>query len=199
MAESVLSLATTLARIRALAKERQLDLDEILDAEALAARTGVPAEVTAALLRGEEFAEPTPEEARATVHRRAAFLHATSRDTDGRPYAVADIAAAIGAPPEWVDHLVSGVPLAHLGHCGEFAAFFGREPAFLTDTPARALDRALQPAVRSLDNGPGDLLAELTDHYGLVSISTRGRTLSRTQETLLLGMITSMLSAEEVR
>lgn len=199
MAESVLSLATTLARIRALAKERQLDLDEILDAKALAARTGVPAEVTAALLRGEEFADPTPEEARATVHRRAAFLHATSRDTNGRPYAVADIAAAIGAPPEWVGHLVSGVPLAHLRHCGEFAAFFGREPAFLTDTPARALARALQPAVRSLDNGPGDLLAELTDHYGLVSISTRGRTLSRTQETLLLGMITSMLSAEEVR
>ncbi|ATZ28379.1 hypothetical protein SLAV_33035 [Streptomyces lavendulae subsp. lavendulae] len=104
MAESVLSLATTLARIRALAKERQLDLDEILDAQALAARTGVPTGVTAALPRGEEF-----------------------------------------------------------------AACFGHVPAFPTD------------------------------HCGPVSISTRGRPLSRTQETLLLGMITSMLPAEEVR
>ncbi|GLV82216.1 hypothetical protein Slala03_19050 [Streptomyces lavendulae subsp. lavendulae] len=104
MAESVLSLATTFARIRALAKERQLDLDEILDARALAARNGVPTGVTAAPPRG-----------------------------------------------------------------GESAASFGHGPALPTD------------------------------QYGPVSISTRGRPLGRTQETLLLGMITSMLPAEEVR
>ncbi|MFD8985531.1 hypothetical protein [Streptomyces sp. NPDC059564] len=199
MAESVLSLAATLARIRALAHERQLDVDEILNVAALAERTGVPAGLTAALLRGEEFADPTPGEAEETVRRRAAFLYAASRDTNGRPYAVADIAAAIGAAPWWVGNLVAGRELPHLRHCAEFAAFFGREVTFLTDTPAQAVNRALQPAVQSLNNGSGDLMADLMDQYGLVSISTRGEALTRTQETLLLGMITSMLSAEEVR
>ncbi|MCX5379962.1 hypothetical protein [Streptomyces sp. NBC_00091] len=194
-----LSLAATLTRIRALAQERRLDVDEILDAESLAGRTGVPVEVTAALLRGEEFADPTPEEAEETLRRRAAFLYAVSRDTHGQPYAIAEIAAAIGVDPWWVGALVSGREPPHLRHCTEFAAFFGREITFLTDTPAQAVNRALWPAVESLNYGSGDLMADLMNQYGLVSISTRGRALTRTQETLLLGMITGMLSSEVAR
>ncbi|MEU3727553.1 hypothetical protein [Streptomyces sp. NPDC031705] len=194
-----LSLATTLARIRALAAERQLDVDEILDPESLSERTGVPVEVTAALLRGEQSAGPASEETGETVRARAAFLYAGSRDTHGQPYSVAEIAAAIGADPRWVGDLVSGGKPPHLRHCQEFAAFFGRDITFLTDTPAQAVSRALWPAVESLSYGSGDLMADLTNQYGLVSISTRGRALSRTQETLLLGMISGMLSTEVAR
>lgn len=194
-----LALTTTLARLRALAAERRLDVDEILDAVSLSERTGVPVEVTAALLRGEEFADPTPEEAEETVRRRAAFLYAVSRDPQGQPYAVAEIAAAIGADPRWVDSLVSGGRPSHLRHRAEFAAFFGRDVTFLTDTPAQAVNRALWPAVESLNYRSGDLMADLTNQYGLVSISTRGRALTRTQETLLLGMITGILSSEVAR
>lgn len=44
------------------------------------------------------------------------------------------------------------------------------------------------------------MMAELVGRYGLVSLSTRnatpGKPLTRTQETLLLGMITGILSSE---
>lgn len=96
MIESVPSLAVTLAQIRALAEERQLTAAEILDVEDLAARTGVPPEVVAGLLRGEDPAEAAPGE---TARRRAAFLCARSRDAAGHPYRAADIAEAIGAAP----------------------------------------------------------------------------------------------------
>ncbi|MFF4580366.1 hypothetical protein ACFY15_18550 [Streptomyces sp. NPDC001373] len=191
-----LPLAVTLDRIRALAEEGRLELDEILDPEALAERAGVDLEVTAALLRGEEGADHGPGGTGERVRRRAAFLYAVSRDVHGHPYRVADIAAAIGAPARWVDALVSGRRPPHLRHCKAFAAFFGREASFLTDTPAQAVSRALRPTLESLDYRSGNLMADLVDQYGLVSVSTRGRPLTRTQETLLLGMITGMLSAE---
>ncbi|MFD8145608.1 hypothetical protein [Streptomyces sp. NPDC059708] len=191
-----LPLAVTLERIRALAEERGLDVDEILDPRTLSERAGVPPEVTAALLRGEEGAGSAPRTPEERVRRRAAFLYAVSRGVDGRPYPVADVAAAIGAPVRWVDALVSGRKPPHLRHCAAFAAFFGREASFLTDTPAQAVSRALRPTLESLDYRSGNLMADLVDQYGLVSVSTRGRPLTRTQETLLLGMITGLLSAE---
>lgn len=197
MIEAVPSLTVTLTQIRALAKERQLDVDEMLGAEDLAARTGVPAEVTAALLRGVELEEPTPEEAEELVRRRAVFLCTTCLDTNGRRYPIADIAAAIGATPWWVaDLLAGGTPPGLDRHGPRIAAFFGRETTFLTDTPSQAVSRALQPVVRSLDNASGDLMANLVRQYGLVSVSTRGKALTHTQQTLLLGMITGMLSSE---
>lgn len=63
------------------------------------------------------------------------------------------------------------------------------------------MSRALQPVLRSLDHvSGGDMMAELVGRYGLVSLSTRnatpGKPLTRTQETLLLGMITGILSSE---
>lgn len=189
-----LPLALTLERIRRRAGERGLDVEAVLDPRALSERAGVPLEVTVALLRGEEAPAPGGIEER--VRRRAAFLYAVSRDTGGRPYRTADIAAAIGAPPRWVDALVSGRKPPHLRHCKAFAAFFGREPSFLTDTPAQAVSRALRPTLESLDYRSGNLMADLVDQYGLVSVSTRGRPLTRTQEALLLGMITGMLSTE---
>ncbi|MBT2408722.1 MULTISPECIES: hypothetical protein [unclassified Streptomyces] len=197
MIESVPSLAVTLAQIRALAKERQLDVDEMLDVEDLAAGTGVPSEVTAALLRGEELEEPTRQEADELARRRAEFLCTTSLDASGRPYPIADIAAAIDVTPWWVAELVAGgTPPGMERHGPRIAAFFGQESTFLTDTPSQAVSRALQPVVRSLDNTSGDLMANLVRQYGLVSMSTRGKTLTHTQETLLLGMITGMLSSE---
>ncbi|MFJ9343169.1 hypothetical protein ACIRP0_28335 [Streptomyces sp. NPDC101733] len=86
----------------------------------------------------------------------------------------------------------------------------------LATTPARiralAEERQLdvhemtpRTTLHSLENGSDDLMAGddpmacLVDRYGLLSLSTRGRPLTRTQETLLLGMITGMLSAEVVR
>ncbi|MFH7595487.1 hypothetical protein WDV06_10345 [Streptomyces racemochromogenes] len=191
-----LPLAMTLDRIRALADEGRLDMDEILDPVALSERAGVPLAVTLALLRGEECARPAPGGAEERVRRRAAFLYAVSRDVHGRPYPVGEIAAAIGAPPRWVDALVSGRKPPHLRHCKAFAAFFGRDASFLTDTPAQAVSRALRPTLESLDYRSGTLMADLADQYGLVAVSTRGRPLTRTQEALLLGMITRMLSAE---
>ncbi|GAA0320354.1 hypothetical protein GCM10010302_69430 [Streptomyces polychromogenes] len=191
-----LPLPVTLERIRALAVEGGLDVDEILDTCALSKRAGVPPEVTAALLRGEEGAGSASCAAEERVRLRAAFLYAVSRRVDGRPYPVTDVAAAIGAPVPWVDALVSGRTPPHLRHCAALAAFFGREASFLTDTPAQAVSRALRPTLESLDYRSGNLMADLVDQYGLVSVSTRGRPLSRTQETLLLGMITGMLSAE---
>ncbi|MFD5417831.1 hypothetical protein ACFWJT_07355 [Streptomyces sp. NPDC127069] len=189
-------LAVTLDRIRTRAGERGLDVDGILDPRALSERAGVPLELTAALLRGEEVPEAAAGGTEERVRRRAVFLYAVSRDARGRPYRVADIAAAIGAPPRWVGALVSGRKPPHLRHCRAFAAFFGREASFLTDTPAQAVSRALRPTLESLDYRSGNLMADLVDQYGLVSVSTRGRPLTRTQETLLLGMITGMLSAE---
>ncbi|MFE1790610.1 hypothetical protein ACFW7J_19805 [Streptomyces sp. NPDC059525] len=189
-------LAVTLDRIRTRAGERGLDVDGILDPRALSERAGVPLELTAALLRGEEVPEAAAGGTEERVRRRAVFLYAVSRDACGRPYRVADIAAAIGAPPRWVGALVSGRKPPHLRHCRAFAAFFGREASFLTDTPAQAVSRALRPTLESLDYRSGNLMADLVDQYGLVSVSTRGRPLTRTQETLLLGMITGMLSAE---
>ncbi|MCF3183075.1 hypothetical protein IPZ70_24475 [Streptomyces polychromogenes] len=189
-------LAVTLDRIRTRAGERGLDVDGILDPRALSERAGVPLELTAALLRGEEVPEGAAGGTEERVRRRAVFLYAVSRDACGRPYRVADIAAAIGAPPRWVGALVSGREPPHLRHCRAFAAFFGREASFLTDTPAQAVSRALRPTLESLDYRSGNLMADLVDQYGLVSVSTRGRPLTRTQETLLLGMITGMLSAE---
>ncbi|MFJ8207947.1 hypothetical protein [Streptomyces sp. NPDC096033] len=189
-------LAVTLDRIRTRAGERGLDVDGILDPRALSERAGVPLELTAALLRGEEVPEAAAGGTEERVRRRAVFLYAVSRDARGRPYRVADIAAAIGAPPRWVDALVSGRKPPHLRHCRAFAAFFGREASFLTDAPAQAVSRALRPTLESLDYRSGNLMADLVDQYGLVSVSTRGRPLTRTQETLLLGMITGLLSAE---
>ncbi|MEU3403314.1 hypothetical protein ABZ766_05060 [Streptomyces sp. NPDC006670] len=191
-----LPLAVTLERIRVRAAERGLDVEALLDPRSLSERAGVPLEVTVALLRGEEVPEPAAGGTEERVRRRAAFLYAVSRDTGGRPYRVADIAATIGAPPRWVDALVSGRKPPHLRHCKAFAAFFGRGPSFLTDPPAQAVSRALRPTLESLDYRSGNLMADLVDQYGLVSVSTRGRPLTRTQETLLLGMITGMLSAE---
>ncbi|WP_332758944.1 helix-turn-helix transcriptional regulator [Streptomyces sp. MT206] len=201
MIESVPSLAVTLAQIRALAEERQLTAAEMLDVEDLAARTGVPPEVVAGLLRGEEdAAEAAPGE---TARRRAAFLCARSRDAAGHPYRAADIAEAIGAAPRVITDLVAGRAGNQPSEAEllRIAAFFGRDPGFLTDTPAQAVSRALQPVLRSLDHvSGGDMMAELVGRYGLVSLSTRnttpGKPLTRTQETLLLGMITGILSSE---
>ncbi|MFE2927612.1 hypothetical protein [Streptomyces goshikiensis] len=200
MIESVPSLAVTLAQIRALAEERQLTAAEMLDVEDLAARTGVPPEVVAGLLRGEAAAEAAPGE---TARRRAAFLCARSRDTAGHPYRAADIAEAIGAAPRVITDLLAGGAGNRPSEAEllRIAAFFGRGPGFLTDTPAQAVSRALQPVLRSLDHvSGGDMMAELVGRYGLVSLSTRnttpGKPLTRTQETLLLGMITGILSSE---
>ncbi|MCJ1676769.1 hypothetical protein MTF65_05285 [Streptomyces sp. APSN-46.1] len=204
MIESVPSLAVTLAQIRALATERQLDMDEILDARDLAASTGVPVQQTAALLRGEESDAPTPASdaaAEAIARRRAAFLCVNSRDADGRPYRPEHIAEAIGATAQSVADLISGRAGNQPSPTHRIAAFFGRDGSFLTDTPSQALSRALQPTLRSLRHvSGGDPLAGLVSRYGLVSLSTRsatpGKTLSRTQETLILGMITGILSSE---
>ncbi|MBT1184347.1 hypothetical protein HET69_10020 [Streptomyces sp. CJ_13] len=200
MIESVPSLAVTLAQIRALAEERQLTAAEMLDVQDLAARTGVPPEVVAGLLRGEDAAEAAPGE---TARQRAAFLCACSRDAAGHPYRAADIAEAIGAAPRVITDLVAGRAGNQPSEAEllRIAAFFGRGPGFLTDTPAQAVSRALQPVLRSLDHvSGGDMMAELVGRYGLVSLSTRnttpGKPLTRTQETLLLGMITGILSSE---
>ncbi|MGW0897491.1 hypothetical protein ACWD0G_10915 [Streptomyces goshikiensis] len=200
MIESVPSLDVTLAQIRALAEARQLTVAEMLDVEDLAGRTGVPPEVVAGLLRGEGAAGATPGE---TARQRAAFLCARSRDAAGHPYRVTEIAEAIGAAPRVVADLIAGRAGNRPSDAEllRIAAFFGRGPGFLTDTPSQAVSRALQPVLRSLDHvSGGDMMAELADRYGLVSLSTRnttpGKPLTRTQETLLLGMITGILSSE---
>ncbi|MCX4524341.1 MULTISPECIES: hypothetical protein [unclassified Streptomyces] len=199
MIESVPSLDVTLTQIRALAKERQLNVDEILDIEALAAGTGVPAKVVAGLLRGEDDAgEAGPAE---TARRRAVFLCASSRDAGGHPYPPADIADAIGASPRAVAEFAAGEAGNRPPDVRRIARFFGHDGTFLTDTPPQAISRALQPTLRSLRHvSGGDMMADLVSRYGLVSVSTRnatpGKALTRTQETLLLGMITGILSSE---
>ncbi|MBB4902613.1 hypothetical protein [Streptomyces griseomycini] len=167
-------------------------LDEVLNTARLSQATGVTETDVRTLLDG---GEPPTEDPDAMVRRRVRFLYETHTGDDGQPKDVRDIAAAIGQTTVWVRRLVAGdaKPNLVVGHA--LCKYYGVAPGFLTDSPADALNRELQPVVFDLEvqADPEKTLADL----GVRSISGRSPMMEKQNWVALAQMVASM--AEELR
>ncbi|MFG3132910.1 hypothetical protein ACGFZU_35080 [Streptomyces tendae] len=150
-------LAQTLARIDELCTVTGKVRDELLNVESLARATGLsPTEVQLLLLGG------TPPELDPDVRVRMRVRLLYERD-DETSREIRDIAAGIGQTTTWTKKLVEGdaKPNLVVGH--RLAKYYGVAPTFLTDPPAEALNRELQPILVDLEieADPGKTLADL--------------------------------------
>ncbi|MEU7426255.1 hypothetical protein [Streptomyces sp. NPDC040750] len=178
MSEPCPPLRQTLARIEELCTAYGFDRGEVLDTARLGHDTGVPEEDVRSLLDGREVDERDPD---ARVRQRVVFLYASRGGAGGERFDVREIAAAIGATPTWTRKLVTGEakPSIVAGHA--LARFYGVATAFLTDPPADALNRELQPVLFDLELR-ADPERKLRD-LGIVHVNARGSGWTRDQFT----------------
>ncbi|MFF9143609.1 hypothetical protein ACF1BN_01935 [Streptomyces sp. NPDC014861] len=155
----------TLTRIVDLIRRAGLDRDDVLRVEGeggLAFASGLAVAEVEALLRGdgERHDTATPllrgdserPDTATTRHRqvvdRILFLRGTrfktTEDGSRRTHPLAEIAASAGMSAQWLDRVLKTGRAPNLVHAAEIAAFFGEGIEFLTDPPARALDRVLR-------------------------------------------------------
>ncbi|MER5931018.1 hypothetical protein [Streptomyces sp. NPDC002054] len=163
----------TVERIVALIGRAGLDRGDVLRVEGeggLAFASGLAVAEVEALLRGGRGRPDRPDRAATDTARhrqvvdRIVFLRSTrlkaAEDGGRRTYPLAEIAASAGMSAQWLDRMLKTGRAPNLDHAAEIAGFFGEGIEFLTDPPARALDRVLQQIhtdllVRLLtDSGP---------------------------------------------
>ncbi|MFD9190300.1 hypothetical protein ACFWCA_18980 [Streptomyces phaeochromogenes] len=194
MSESLAPLHETLARIA----EQGL----ALDTKELSRRTGISSvEDIQTLLAGKELADGDVdvrirERLRLLCSRRLAKASKDHNDKDAVNALVRDIASSIGVSTVWARHLVFGEKTPSMKHGHRLTDYFGEPDGFLTETPAAALNRALQPYLQTEKKAEADLddpLADLKERFGLVGVARRGEPLSREEAKRLAGLLADVL------
>jgi hypothetical protein len=165
--------------------------EEELDLPHLSYMTGLPEAEIRTLLSGDTLPDPDPD---VMVRQRVRFLYETRRGEKTEPQQIHEIAAAIKQTPVWVRKLVAGdsKPNIHVG--ADLARFYGVPSSFLTDPPAEALSRELQPLVLQLEiqADPGKKLADL----GVRGITGRSAHLREKGNLVELAQWVAELTAE---
>ncbi|MFE7072649.1 hypothetical protein ACFU96_21460 [Streptomyces sp. NPDC057620] len=194
MSESLAPLQETLARIA----EQGL----VLDAEDLSRTTGISsAKDVRALLNGKDLAD---DDIDTRIRERVQLLCRRCLSENGKDYddkdavtALAkDIAGGIGVSIVWARQLVLGEKTPSMKHGHQLTRYFGVPDGFLTETPAAALNRALQPYLQiehKIEADLDDPLAALKERFGLVGVARRGEPLSREEAKRFAGLIADVL------
>lgn len=184
-------LSETLNKIERLCRSLGRHLDEVLSVTRLSQGTGLTETNIRTLLNGGEL---PPEDPETMVRQRVRFLYEAYTGEDGQPKDVRDIAAAIGQTPVWVRKLVAGdaKPNLVVGHA--LCRYYRVAPSFLTDPPADALNRELQPVLLDLEieSDPAQALRDLN----VRSISGRSPDMTKPNLVDLVRMVANI--AEEL-
>ncbi|MER7497105.1 hypothetical protein ABT033_31470 [Streptomyces pharetrae] len=184
-------LTETVARIDELCAQLGKTREEVLNLPHLSYMTGLSESEIRTLLSGDSLPEPDPD---AMVRQRVRFLYETRRGDKTESQQIHEIAAAIKQTPVWVRKLVAGdsKPNIHVG--ADLARFYRVPSSFLTDPPADALSRELQPEVLRLEieADPGKTLADL----GVRGITGRSAHLSEKGNLVELAQWVVELTAE---
>ncbi|KPI33151.1 hypothetical protein OV450_6728 [Actinobacteria bacterium OV450] len=142
-------LASTWARVEALAERSGRDPAEVLCPERLSRLCGVDPTLVPRVVAGTAPEAPLC----LRVHRRFLRLRATRRDKHGREWSLAAIAEDFRAPGASLGPLNAGTGLPRLGHAAGVQRFFGVYAGFLLADSQCAVERAL--AATAPDAGPG--------------------------------------------
>ncbi|MGW0825232.1 XRE family transcriptional regulator [Streptomyces sp. NPDC002845] len=174
------TLADTLERISQVTGHEIPSLPEILNVEDLAKRSGVPADVVAALLSGREVPEP---DLAARVRQRLEFVRQTQRRPDGKRYSLGELAGIAGTSRQWLSEWrTKGMP--SMEHAERLRSHFSLPAGFFTATAPEALNGALQKELRELETA-ADPKARLRD-AGLLQIAERAADMDPQQRATLL-------------
>ncbi|WP_327279453.1 hypothetical protein OG974_03380 [Streptomyces sp. NBC_00597] len=132
-------LASTWARVEALAERTGRDPAEVLSPERLSRLCGVEPTLVPRVVAGTAPGVPLC----LRVHRRFLRLRATRRDKHGREWSLAAIAEDFRAPGASLGPLNAGTGLPRLGHAAGVQRFFGVYAGFLLADSQCAVERAL--------------------------------------------------------
>ncbi|MEV0413771.1 hypothetical protein AB0I68_23925 [Streptomyces sp. NPDC050448] len=132
-------LASTWARVAALAERSGRDPAEVLSPERLSRLCGVEPALIPRVVAGTAPEVPLCRR----VHRRFLRLRATRRDKHGREWSLAAIAEDFQAPGASLGPLNAGTGLPRLGHAAGVQRFFGVYAGFLLADSQCAVERAL--------------------------------------------------------
>ncbi|MFE1206362.1 hypothetical protein ACFW5V_32265 [Streptomyces sp. NPDC058762] len=183
-------LPETLARIRELSEACGKPIDEVLNAARLSHATGVAEPDVQTLLAG----GATPDiDLDVMVRDRVRFLYETRTDGEGNSRDIRDIAAAIDQTTTWTKKLVTGDAKPNILVGAALTKYYDVASSFLTDPPADAVNRELQPILFDLQvsTDPGKALRDL----GVVHIAGRSPQLHEpTNLTELAKMVASIAS-----
>ncbi|CAL9326772.1 hypothetical protein [Streptomyces sp. SudanB91_2054] len=183
-------LPETLARIRELSEVCGKPVDETLDAARLSFLTGVTEQDVRTLLAG---GTAPAADLDVMVRDRVRFLYETRTDGKGNPRDIRDIAAAIEQTTTWTKKLVSGDAKPNILVGAALTKYYDVASSFLTDPPADAVNRELQPTLFDLQvaTDPSKALRDL----GVVHIAGRSPHLQEAPNlTELARMVASIAS-----
>ncbi|MBQ1090561.1 hypothetical protein [Streptomyces sp. B93] len=192
-------LADTLQRLDALLAQQGTDRSQYLDPAALAARTALTEDTVRTLLRGGGAPpEPVNDRVRARLRRlAAAHLERTGRRMSDL---VAEISRELEVSEYWARQVCDGKKVPSVEFLHGLVEFFGVEDgeAFFTASAQDALNRALLPALHTLEDPASDPVQALLDRYGVKSADLRAHgSLTRHQlERVLEGVMRSVLPQE---
>ncbi|MFF0698407.1 hypothetical protein ACFYU4_37955 [Streptomyces tendae] len=182
-------LSETLARIRELSAASGKPVDDALSAARLSYVTGVTEQDVQTLLDGGTTPAVDPD---VMVRDRVRFLYETRADA-GNPRDIRDLAAAIDQTTTWTKKLVAGEAKPNILVGAALTKYYDVAGTFLTDSPADAVTRELQPILFDLQvaTDPGKALKDL----GVVHIAGRSPHLQEPANlTELAKMVASIAS-----
>lgn len=193
------SLPQTLQRLDELIRERGLDRADIVDPQALAAKTALPEAVISRLLKGRK---PTADSVSERVCARMKVVGAAYLARTGKRMSdlAADLRAELGISDVWARNVCEGRKTPNIDLLHHLAAYFGVEDGerFFTAPADEALNRVLLPTLRQLEGAEADPLALLLRQYGVESAHMRqDGSMTRQQiERVLKGVLRSVLPQE---
>lgn len=180
MRDAYAPLAETLERIAKVTGHEVQDLPAILDVDDLAYRSGVPTDVVAALLSGNESPEA---DLTTRVRQRLEFVRQTRLRPDGRHYSLQELAKIAGTSRQWLSvWRTKGMP--SMEHADRLRTHFKLPAGFFTATAQEALNAALQPVLRDLETQE-DPQARLRD-AGLLQLAERAADMGPKQREALM-------------
>ncbi|MFE4551556.1 hypothetical protein [Streptomyces sp. NPDC056785] len=205
MREARRGLAETLSHIDSLLGDGR-SREDVLDVGRLSLDSGVPREVVEALLEG---GEAPAEDITDRIVRRFGHLRETRLRPDGSRHSYEEIAAAFGASRASLSNLLnsrrrtagrgaeqrpgrSGGPLAST-QAGIETFYFGQPNGWLSAEPETALDDALQPVLRGLEEQAADPMARLRHAHGLRRLAARAPQLAEEEIQLVTDWIDTIL------
>jgi len=183
----------TLARISRLVGQLGLDSDRILDPGRLSYETGIPADTVRRLLAGEDVPQP---DLGARVRERIQLLRGTRLRPDGSPFSLEEIAAAASTTRQWLSEQLKAGSFKNHEITDGIRRFFKVKAGFLTADDSEALDEALQPVLRALEERAAAGRSTLTDlhaRHGLRRIALRAPELDEGEQELVADWIDTIL------
>ncbi|MFF2020482.1 hypothetical protein ACFVW2_01530 [Streptomyces sp. NPDC058171] len=197
--EPVPSLSATLERLEALIEARGLKRPELLDVAELAARTALAESEVRVLLAG---GTPPADTVNDRVRTRIRTLAEINLRRTGRKMSelVAEISRRLGVSEYWARQVCDGRKVPSVEFLHGLVEFFGVDggEAFFTAQGDEALNRVLQPLLRTLEDPAADPVQALMDRYGVKStdLRTYGFMTREQLERLLEGVLRSVLPEE---